>query len=126
MRKVGSIKLQGQSTDSGGGGVLDGLHKALAGRNLTRPNYLVASCSLHNLQLSVANPIKQTMGEGGREKKNVMQLIHSVYDLQESMDRELWKVHVSEAVKFTESHTNTPYVGVSVPDQQFAVKWGSM
>jgi hypothetical protein len=65
---------------------LDGLHGALEERELCRPGYLVTSCSLHNLQLAVANPIKQTMGEGGLEKKNVMQLLHTVYDLQDSMN----------------------------------------
>jgi hypothetical protein len=57
LNKVGNIRLQGQTTDSGGGGVLDGLHRALEERQLCRPGYLVTSCSLHNLQLAVANPI---------------------------------------------------------------------
>jgi hypothetical protein len=100
LKKIGSVQLQGQTTDSGGGGVLDGLHKAIEARQLVRPDYVVASCSLHNLQLSIANPIKQTMGDGGLEKKNVMQLLHSVHDLQEAMETTLWKMHVSEAMKF--------------------------
>jgi hypothetical protein len=123
LKKIGGIRLQGQTTDSGGGGVLDGLHRALEQRQLCRPGYLVASCSLHNLQLSVANPIKQTMGEGALEKKNVMQLIHSVYDLQECLDNEVWKVHVDEAVAFYETYTTTTYVGVNEGDRQFAAKW---
>jgi hypothetical protein len=125
MKKVGNIMLQGQTTDSGGGGVLDGLHRAIAERQLCRIGYLVASCSLHNLQLSVANPIKQTMGEGGLEKKNLMQLLHSIYDLQESMDRDVWKMHVTEAMAFLGSYGSnaTPFVGLTVGDQQFAAKW---
>jgi hypothetical protein len=120
LKKIENVQLQGQATDSGGGGVLDGLHSALLNRQLTRPEYVVASCSLHNLQLSIANPIKQTMGEGGLEKKNVMQLLHSIYDLQESMDKELWKLHVSEAIHVLLAYTNAPSVGVSIPDPQFA------
>jgi hypothetical protein len=58
LKKVGNIKLMGQTTDSGGGGVLDGLHRSLEQQDLCRPDYLVTSCSLHNLQLAVANPIK--------------------------------------------------------------------
>jgi hypothetical protein len=125
LKKVGSIKLQGQTTDSGGGGVLDGLHRSLEERQLVHPFYLVASCGLHNLQLSVANPIKSTMGEGGLDKKNLMQLLHSVYDLQESMDKEVWRVHVSEALKFLETYSarDTHYVGLTQGDQQFADKW---
>jgi hypothetical protein len=81
LLKVSVTKLSGQTTDSGGGGVLDGLAAALASRTLCVPNYLVASCSLHNLQLTITKPIKDTMGEGGLEKRNIMQLLHSLYDL---------------------------------------------
>jgi hypothetical protein len=123
LKKVGGIKLQGQCTDSGGGGVLDGLHRAIAQRQLCRNGYLVASCSLHNLQLSVANPIKQLLGDGGLEKKNVMQLLHSIYDLQDSLGNEVWNVHVAEAVKFMQAYTATPYVGITDADKQFALKW---
>jgi hypothetical protein len=124
LKKVGSIRLQGQCTDSGGGGVLDGLHQAIAHRQLCRPGYLVTSCSLHNLQLSVANPIKQTMGEGALGVKNVMQLVlHSIYDLQECLDNDVWKLHVDEAVKFLEAYSTTAYVGALEPDELFAKKW---
>jgi hypothetical protein len=125
LKKIGSIRLQGQTTDSGGGGVLDGLHRSLEERQLVHPFYSVASCSLHNLQLSVANPIKATMGEGGLDRKNIMQLLHSVYDLQESMEREVWRVHVAEALKFLEAFgaSNTPYLGLTQGDRQFADKW---
>jgi hypothetical protein len=70
LKKIGSIKLQGQTTDSGGGGVLDGLAKKLDDLTICRPNYLIAPCGLHCLQLAVANPIKMTMGDGGLDKKN--------------------------------------------------------
>ena len=72
LRKLGgNLMLQGQTTDSGGGGVLDGLATALSTRHqLCRRNYLTASCSLHNLQTSVKNPIVLTIGEGGLESKN--------------------------------------------------------
>jgi hypothetical protein len=52
-----------------------------------------------------------------------MQLLHSVYDLQESMEKEVWRLHVSEALKFLEAFGNTPYVGLTQGDQQFADKW---
>ena len=125
LKKIGNIKLQGQTTDSGGGGVLDGLANALGAKGLCRPGYLVASCSLHNLQLSVANPIKDTIGEGGVGNQNAMQLIHSVHDLQGSMELELWKTHVDIAIAFLLSYgaADTPYVGVTDGDRQFAEKW---
>ena len=40
LKKVGNIKLQGQTTDSGGGGVLDGLHRAIDERQLCLVGYL--------------------------------------------------------------------------------------
>jgi hypothetical protein len=123
LKKIGSVRLDGQCTDSGGGGVLDSLHLALETRQLTRPGYLVASCGLHNLQLSFANPIKKTIGEGGLEKKNLMQLLHSISDLQESMDKEIWQMHVSKALVFLEANCNTPYIGQTDADRQYAAKW---
>lgn len=127
LAKVAVTKLQGQTTDSGGGGVLDGLATALNARALCRSNYLVASCSLHNLQLTLAKPMKDTMGEGGLDKRNVMQLLHAVYDLQDSMSQDVWKVLTTEAVLFFNafSSTNT-YVGNSIADQQFAAKWNKV
>jgi hypothetical protein len=123
LKKIGNIKLQGQSTDSGGGGVLDGLAKKLDELFLCRPNYLIASCSLHCLQLAIANPIKTTIGEGGLDKKNAMQLIHSVYDLQDSMDRSIWKTHCEAAMTFLNANLETAYVGITQADNIFATKW---
>lgn len=61
-----AIRLHGQSTDSGGGGVLDGLAKELQKRHLCiqSSEYLVSSCAIHNLQLTLANPMKELLGEG--------------------------------------------------------------
>jgi hypothetical protein len=78
---------------------------------------------LHNLQLAVANPIKQTMGEGGLDKKNVMQLIHSVYNLQDSLEKEVWTMHCEAAMSFLNAHLSTVYVGATEEDQLFASKW---
>jgi len=86
--------LHGQGTDSGGGGVLDGLADALQARNnLCVPieDYLVANCCIHALQLQLRNAVVAVFGEGGLEKINVMQMLHSVYDLQEAIDPEEWR-----------------------------------
>jgi hypothetical protein len=65
------------------------------------------------------------MGEGGLEKKNVMQLLHTVYDLQESIDHQVWKAHVDKAFEFLGQYGSStdPYVGQTQGDQDFAVKW---
>ena len=80
------IKLLGQTTDSGGGGVLENLADALKARQLCQDNYQVASCTLHAIQLTLSNPVKVSFGEGGLGCCTMMQLLHSVHDLQECFE----------------------------------------
>ena len=56
--------------------------------NLTfAEDFLVASCSLHNVQTTLRNAIKDVLGEGGRKGstnkylENAMQLLHGTYNL---------------------------------------------
>jgi hypothetical protein len=124
LLKVNLHVLQGQCTDSGGGGVLDDLASALSKFGLCDTNYLVSSCSLHNLQLTIAKPIKETMGEGGLDKRNVMQLLHTVYDLQESVCQEVWKFTVKDAQEFMLTYGyGNDYEGFTPADKTFAAKW---
>jgi hypothetical protein len=71
----------GQTTDSGGGGVLYSLERELSKLNLCSPIYFVAPCTLHGMNLIFANSVKAVFGEGGLDYRNVMQLLHSLYDL---------------------------------------------
>jgi hypothetical protein len=59
------------------------------------------------------------------EKKNVMQLLHAVYDLEDLMELAMLKTHVDKAFGFLEQYgrSTIPYVGQTQGDQQFAVKW---
>jgi hypothetical protein len=75
MRCPMLFKICGQSTDSGGGGVLDGLAREMAKRGLCLANYLVANCCIHNLQLQLLVPTKTVLGDGGLEKCSAMQLL---------------------------------------------------
>jgi hypothetical protein len=78
----GSVMLFfGQTTDSGGGGVLHSLRRELEKRSLCNNIYFVAPCTLHGMNLIFANGVKASFGEGGLECRNVMQLLHSLYDL---------------------------------------------
>ena len=84
--------LRGQSTDSGGGGTLESLATHLKSDDslMFADDYLVASCSLHNLQTALRNAIIDVLGEGGKVsgtktnefKKNAMQLLHGTYNLR--------------------------------------------
>ena len=89
--------LSGQTTDSGGGGVLESLHKELLKVGVANPSrYVVIACTLHALQLAFANAMKGVYGEGALGKRNLLQLVHSCYDLQECLPgkefQDLWKI----------------------------------
>jgi hypothetical protein len=72
----------GQTTNSGSGGVLYSLERFLKKLNLCSvPTYFVAPCTLHGMNLIFANSVKGVFGEGGLDYRNVMQLLHSLYDL---------------------------------------------
>ena len=84
--------IAGQSTDSGGGGVLEKLAEEMQALGLCwLHNHLIANCCMHGLQLQLSNGIKAAFGEGGLENINGMQMLHSVYRLQESIDLEEWR-----------------------------------
>jgi hypothetical protein len=81
MKKVNkstiTLPLKGQTTYSGGGGVLESLGNQLKKRDLCSPTYLVASCTLHAIQIALANPVKKAMGEGSLGARTMMQMLHS-------------------------------------------------
>jgi hypothetical protein len=81
-----TLPLKGQTTDSGGGGVSESLGNQLKKRDLCSPTYLVASCTLHAIQIALANPVKKAMGEGSLGARTMVQMLCSAYDLQELME----------------------------------------
>ena len=81
------VVVYDQCTDSGGGGTGQALFRALSALGVTCHEYLVASCSLHNIQTGLRNGVELVLGEGGLDdnmkgKRNAMQLLHGVYNLQ--------------------------------------------
>jgi len=54
-------------------------------------NCLVANCTVHALQLQLRNAVHVAFGAGGLDKVNVLQLLHSVFALQESLDLDEWR-----------------------------------
>ena len=80
--------LAGVSSDSCGGGVLESLVECLHNLGCMTNNYLVACCTLHAIQLTLANGMKQAFGEGGTEKQNIMQCLHCAWDQQNTMEFE--------------------------------------
>ena len=98
----GGFRLYGKSTDSGNGGVLDGLERELRKLDLCAPpeKYLVAACSIHTLQLALSNPTKQLLGKGGVGKKNLIQMLHSSRDMQDCLKPLEWKAIAVDAKAF--------------------------
>lgn len=91
LMKIGQHLLSGQCTDSGGGGVLEGLAKELEALDLCTADFIISACSIHALQLQLSNAVKKVIGQGGLDKRNALQMLHTVYDLQESIDTEEWR-----------------------------------
>lgn len=96
LKKIGPVKLQGQCMGSVGGGTGKSLHNSLQNLGMTHERYYISFCSLHILQLCLSNPVKAVFGEGGLDcdgypKRNVMQLVHSAYNLQDHHQSDLFQ-----------------------------------
>ena len=80
------IVLHGIVTDSGGGGTLESLGRELEKLGVCSEDFLILSCSLHNLQTCLRAAVLENLGEGGKAtgewKRNAMQLIFGVYNIQ--------------------------------------------
>ena len=114
--------LYGQSTDSGGGGVLEGLSKEMhLIENLcaSEDQCLIANCCIHAMPLQLSNAVKQVLGEGALDKVNAMQLIHSIWRLQESLDLEEWRYIICQASQFVATYdAAAPQVVSANPTQR--------
>ena len=99
--------LYGTGTDSGGGGVLESLHNHMKQLGLCAPDeeYLVANCCIHSLQVQLSNAVKETFGEGKIDRVNAMQLLHSVWRLQESLDLDEWRHVLYKSSQWVASYT---------------------
>jgi hypothetical protein len=101
-----TLPLKGQTTDSDGGGVLESLGNQLQERDLCSPTYLVASCTLHAIQIALTNPVKKAMGEGSLGARTMMQMLHSASDLQELMEYSEFRLVMEEAKQWVEDKQN--------------------
>ena len=133
MKKVSlgarMIVLKGQTTDSGGGGVLGKLAEELEKLGLTveMEEYMVGACAIHCLQfLQLSGPTNALIGEGGVDKRNAIQMLNCVYSLQGYMDWNVVTALMDEAQEWVDKYCETGYVpeDMSKPgDVQFAAKF---
>ena len=56
------IILRGQRTDSGGGGTKEALARDISSQNIAHAQYLIGTCSLHNLQTGLRNAAESVLG----------------------------------------------------------------
>jgi hypothetical protein len=75
-------KVAGLSSDSGGAGVLEDAARSYVDRGLAVDGPLVANCGLHALNVLLSAVWPSHFGDGGIEKSNALQALHSVFDLQ--------------------------------------------
>jgi hypothetical protein len=125
LKKVGCsgkntdrFKIRSITTDSGGAMTREGLGDRLKEKNLATPDMLVGTCGAHNTQLQLSNPVLQFLGAGELGKKNLMQLLHSVYALQSSMPIEEWWQVVDMSVSDTKF-----FVEEGSPEATMANQW---
>ena len=108
----GSLAFKGQMTDSGGGGVLDNLARELRALDLCVPEeeghqkegYLVASCGIHCLQLQLSKPVNELIGSGGLNKRNAMQMLRSISDLQGHMEWQQVVAMMDHSQEWVDAH----------------------
>lgn len=83
---VDRILLHSQITDAGGGGTGKSFKRELENKNRIimsiYDEYLSSTCALYGINLTLKNPVKIVMGEGGLMGRNALQLMHSAYNLQ--------------------------------------------
>ena len=118
--------LQGQCTDSGGGGVLEGLAIQLRSLGVTKDEYSVLACGIHSLQLQISRPIKELIGDGGLDNRNAMQLLHSIYDVQSYQDWNQCRHLLNQALEFTDLNCSNDIIAAAnatAGDIQFAERW---
>ena len=98
--RIPDDKINGRHGDNGGGGTGESGAKELEELDLTDLHFFVwTTCSLHALQCAYGNAVKDVFGEGGIGIRNILQLAHSVFDLQNYLSKEerdlVWAVTLS-------------------------------
>jgi len=108
--------LHGQTTDAGGGGVTDSLYGEMRQLELCldEDRCLITTCTIHALQLQLHNSVCNALGDGGLDKANAMQLLHSVYDLQQALESDEWRYILTKSSEFVANYDPT-IIDVMVP-----------
>jgi hypothetical protein len=128
-------QLASTATDSGGGGVLESFCEALEKRNRLIFKKFIASCNLHGIQRPLVNAVEAFMGDGGVGKRTLLQLLHSLFDLQKCFPGcefgEFWKIandmedDDDEVMETHVTETGATETGATEKDATRALKTGA-
>jgi hypothetical protein len=100
--------IGGGSSDAGGGFTGKAMKKALVAEKLADVLlYIHINCTSHNDQTNLRVSIEKVYGAGGREKRNVCQLIHAFSDTQQLFEkievnpimRSAWRYEMGDEVE---------------------------
>ena len=118
LRKIPLNKrmLAGQASVKGGGLAIEPLAKELTALGLTTDNYLIANCTLHNAQLSLAQPYERVFGVGKTDVRNAIQLLFYARTLQEAYGAEAFpRIFEATVSKLGLDHRIHKYTVLSKP-----------
>ncbi|KAI2510543.1 hypothetical protein MHU86_3811 [Fragilaria crotonensis] len=108
--------LAGQASDNGGGLAIEPLAKELTALGLTTDDYLIANCTLHNAQLSLAQPYERVFGVGKTDVRNAIQLLFYAHTLQEAYGAEAFpRIFEATVSKLGLDHRIHKYTVLSKP-----------
>ena len=83
--------LSGQCTDAGGGGTGKSLYVSLKSYQRVAHDYLISTCSIHGWQRVLGNPITSCCGTGGLGKRDLLQMLHTIYQLEGEYEKDEFK-----------------------------------
>ena len=99
------VLLTGQHGDAGCGGTDASLIEGLLVKNRIQDidEYLSSTCGNHGLNLTLSVPVIKCFGTGGLDKRNILQFLHSVWNLTRQFEWEefrlLWQSCTEELIK---------------------------
>ena len=100
-------------TDSGGAGVMEECANKLKAAGIAINGVIVVPCTIHALQMLLANGVEKWMGEGELGTRNMIQMLFTAYSLQEYMSKEDWRDYIERAALWV----NTQLSGKGTPDK---------
>jgi hypothetical protein len=120
--------ISGGSSDSGGGFTGAAMKKALVDCKLVdEEGYIHINCTHHNDQTNLRVSIETVFGSGGKEKRNVCQLVHAFSDMQKLFDKHEIHPIMEYAWKFVMGNdADMPSDFLTLMQEPILTRWGTV